>query len=210
MADEMPPPTADGWYKIGASMPSSGRLHTQIGARHISVMQVNGKLHCMDSLCFHGGGPLTVGAIEEVAGQLCVICPWHHYKVTIETGEKLYESTKFDPETKKLTPAGWKSVGQRQRTHEVEARSDGIFVKLDASETPIESDRYATGAAPPMGMKPDSQRPPPKAGTRSGTPQGSGASGGGVAGANTTGSRGYAGMPSGQIFQRMAGDGGGK
>lgn len=77
--------------------------------------------------------------------------------------------------------------------------------------------RYATGAAPPMGMKPDSQRPPPKAGTRepqpplqlfkfsgnpdffqgleltvhssagSGTPQGSGASGGGVAGANTAG-----------------------
>ncbi len=36
-------------------------------------------------------------------------------QVTVEGGEKLYESTTVDPTTRKLLPAGWKSVGQRQR-----------------------------------------------------------------------------------------------
>ncbi len=36
-------------------------------------------------------------------------------QVTVEGGEKLYESTTVDPATRKLLPAGWKSVGQRQR-----------------------------------------------------------------------------------------------
>jgi nitrite reductase/ring-hydroxylating ferredoxin subunit len=60
---------------------------------------------------------LTVGDIEEIDGKKCVDCPWHHYKVTLEGGEKLYQSTVMDPETKKLKPAGWKSVGKRQRVH---------------------------------------------------------------------------------------------
>ena len=38
-------------------------------------------------------------------------------QVTLEGGEKLYQSTTMDPETRKLQPAGWKSVGQRQRVH---------------------------------------------------------------------------------------------
>ena len=36
-------------------------------------------------------------------------------QVTVDGGEKLYESTTVDPVTRKLLPAGWKSVGQRQR-----------------------------------------------------------------------------------------------
>mmetsp|Transcript_43644 Transcript_43644/g.87506 ORF Transcript_43644/g.87506 Transcript_43644/m.87506 type:complete len:203 (-) Transcript_43644:85-693(-) len=201
MAEEMPPPE-DGWHKVGTSVPSSGRLHVEIGSRKVSVLKVDGRLHCMDSLCFHGGGPLTVGDIEEVDGKQCLVCPWHHYKVTVEGGEKLYEHAQFDPETKKLKPAGWKSVGQRQRTHQVEARAGGIYVKLDTSDPPIESDRYASGAAPPAGLKPDSQRPPANSAA------GPAASGTGVAGSNTAGSRGYMGMPSGQIFQKMFGGGG--
>eukprot|EP00283_Hemiselmis_rufescens_P009936 CAMPEP_0173426760 /NCGR_PEP_ID=MMETSP1357-20121228/6141_1 /TAXON_ID=77926 /ORGANISM="Hemiselmis rufescens, Strain PCC563" /LENGTH=161 /DNA_ID=CAMNT_0014390477 /DNA_START=214 /DNA_END=699 /DNA_ORIENTATION=- len=155
-------------------------------------MRVEGKLFCMDSLCFHGGGPLTVGDIEEIDGKKCIDCPWHHYKVTIEGGEKLYQSTVMDPETKKLKPAGWKSVGQRQRVHKVEERSDGFYVCLDVAGK-IESDKYCTNeAGMVMGVTPDSQRP---------SEEGKG----GIASAGTTGSRGYAGKPSGQIFQGMRG-----
>jgi nitrite reductase/ring-hydroxylating ferredoxin subunit len=45
------------------------------------------------ALC--AGGPLTAGDIEEVDGKACVSCPWHAYKVTIETGEKLYRATEL-------------------------------------------------------------------------------------------------------------------
>ena len=58
-----------------------------------------------------GGGPLGLGDIEEINGQTCLNCSWHHYKITIAGGEKLYESTEFDKATGKLKPAGWKSVG---------------------------------------------------------------------------------------------------
>jgi hypothetical protein len=41
----------------------------------------------------------------------------------------LYGSTRFN-EAGKLVPDGVKSVGVRQRVHEVEARADGWFVRL--------------------------------------------------------------------------------
>ena len=39
--------------------------------------------------------PLGVGDIEDVGGNICISCPWHGYKITIDTGEKLYRGTKF-------------------------------------------------------------------------------------------------------------------
>lgn len=39
--------------------------------------------------------PLGIGDIEEVEGAKCIVCPWHAYKVSLETGEKLYRSTQF-------------------------------------------------------------------------------------------------------------------
>ena len=98
-------------------------------APQISVMLVHGKPYCMDSLCFHGGGPLTVvrrpranrhgpappgrllgarvdpsvapgqGPIEEIDGKTCINCPWHNYKITVETGEKIYQHAEFDKVT---------------------------------------------------------------------------------------------------------------
>ena len=34
------------------------------------------------------GGPLNEGDIEEIggAGELCIICPWHRWKFSLETG----------------------------------------------------------------------------------------------------------------------------
>ena len=58
-----------------------------------------------------GGGPLGLGDIENIDGKDCLNCSWHHYKITIAGGEKLYQSTSFDKETGKLNPTGWKSVG---------------------------------------------------------------------------------------------------
>jgi nitrite reductase/ring-hydroxylating ferredoxin subunit len=77
----------------------------------------HGQVYCIDSLCYHAGGPLAVGDIEDVGGRPCLSCPWHLYKVTLDSGEKLYGATRFD-DAGKLVPDGIKSVGQRQRVHE--------------------------------------------------------------------------------------------
>ena len=67
-----------------------GRLHLNIEGRNVSVLDARaagGSLHCLDRVCYHAGAPLTDGAIEEIDGRLCIVCPWHSYKVTLDTGE---------------------------------------------------------------------------------------------------------------------------
>ena len=66
---------------------------------------------CLDRVCYHMGGPLEQGDIEDLgaAGGPVVICPWHRYKIALAGGEGLYQSA----------PGVWKSKGKRQRVHEV-------------------------------------------------------------------------------------------
>lgn len=137
---------ADGgpWHYMGRLEESSsgGRLHEKIEGRYVTVLQHEGKLHCLDSVCFHAGGPLALGDVEELPnGQSCLKCPWHYYYVGIESGEKWYQGT-VQGEDGKLLPGPWKSVGQRQRTHRVEEREDGIWVQLNL-QGQLASDEYA-------------------------------------------------------------------
>lgn len=108
-------------------------------------------------------------------------------------------------------------MGVRQRVHEVEQRAEGIFVRLDAGigRNAVESDKYAAHSLQEVGglLSPDSSRsaagPPaaPGAPKQPGAPRPPAALGaGGGALPGTTGARGFAGKPSGQIFQQMRED----
>jgi nitrite reductase/ring-hydroxylating ferredoxin subunit len=123
------------------------RSHVHLGGRHVSLINWRGDVHALDSLCYHAGGPLAVGEIEDVDGRACVSCPWHLYKIELETGEKLYGATTWDPEKGALVPDGTKSVGVRQRVHDVERRDDGWYVRLRLDGS-VESDKYATKDVP--------------------------------------------------------------
>ena len=48
-----------------------------------------GELHCLDAICYHAGGPLTEGDIEDFGGHRAVVCPWHKYRVDLRTGAGL-------------------------------------------------------------------------------------------------------------------------
>lgn len=51
--------------------------------RNITFIRHNGKVHAVDSKCYHMGGPLAEGDIEELAsGHVCITCPWHNHKVS--------------------------------------------------------------------------------------------------------------------------------
>ena len=91
-------------------------------------------MHCLDAVCYHAGGPLTEGDIEDFGGVRCVTCPWHKYKVDLVTGQGLY----LDLDRKV------KSKGIRQRAHEVEVRpGEGVFVRLSLESPPkVASDAY--------------------------------------------------------------------
>lgn len=100
------------------------------------------RLWALDRVCYHMGGPLDQGDIEDLQGSLVVTCPWHRYKITLQTGEGVYQAA----------PGQWKSKGVRQRTHRVSLlaapASEGgeseisVRVQLDSSEEDIASDSY--------------------------------------------------------------------
>ena len=61
---------------------SSKPYPQELQGRSITFLRHNGKVHAVDSNCYHMGGPLGEGDIEELAsGHLCITCPWHKYKV---------------------------------------------------------------------------------------------------------------------------------
>ena len=120
------------------------RAHARVGAggRFVSVLRHAGRLFAFDSVCYHAGGPLGLGDVEDVDGRPCVACPWHHYQVALETGDKLYQALERTPDGK-MVPGGWKSVGVRQRVHDVEERQgEGVFVRLQ-EDGGVTSDGYA-------------------------------------------------------------------
>uniref|UniRef100_A0A8D0BRG7 Rieske domain-containing protein n=1 Tax=Salvator merianae TaxID=96440 RepID=A0A8D0BRG7_SALMN len=108
--------------------------------REIVVFYHDGRFYALDCRCYHAGGPLHQGEIEEINGQACIICPWHKYKITLATGEGLYQA--INPREPSLTPK-WRSKGVKQRTHKVTVDSGNVYVTLSANTDSIDSDYYA-------------------------------------------------------------------
>lgn len=136
---------------IGSSdeFPEGGR-QVDVQGRPLSIFRHEGKLYALDNHCYHAGGPLAMGDIEDIKlkktgeNMACVICPWHKYKISLKTGEGIYFHTDpFGPPGKKPK---LKSRGKKQRTHEIYETEDGrVMVTLNLSnEIKFESDYYAS------------------------------------------------------------------
>ncbi|PRP89497.1 hypothetical protein PROFUN_01360 [Planoprotostelium fungivorum] len=110
---------------------ANGKIRGPIDGRDVTVWIVHGQIYAMDSVCYHNGGPLDAGPIEELGDRVCVVCPWHRYKIDLSNGESLYTNLSGDACSK----------GVKQRTHDVE-----VMVRVKAAadgEQKIESDTYA-------------------------------------------------------------------
>jgi nitrite reductase (NADH) small subunit len=79
-----------------------------LDGKAVAIANVAGKLHAINNICLHRGGPIGQG---DLSGQT-VTCPWHGWQYDVTTG--------------KLTnnPA----VGVE--TYPVEVRGDDIFVDI--------------------------------------------------------------------------------
>ncbi|XP_029295845.1 Rieske domain-containing protein-like [Cottoperca gobio] len=121
----------------------AGRVTKMVnGCRDILVLHHQGQLHAMDVRCYHSGGPLQNGDIEEFNGRLCIVCPWHKYKITLAEGEGLYQAV--DNPTAKPLRTHWCSKGVKQRIHKVTEVNRNVYVTLNNSSEAMESDRYQT------------------------------------------------------------------
>ncbi|XP_041644004.1 Rieske domain-containing protein-like [Cheilinus undulatus] len=121
----------------------SGRVTKLVnGCRDVLVLYHQEQFYAMDMHCYHAGGALQNGDIEEFNGQLCIVCPWHKYKITLEEGEGLYQAV--DDPTAKPLRTHWRSKGVKQRIHKVTEVNGDVFVTLNDSSEAIESDVYQT------------------------------------------------------------------
>ncbi|XP_059185845.1 Rieske domain-containing protein [Centropristis striata] len=107
--------------------------------RDILVIHHQGNFYAIDSYCYHAGGMLQDGDIEELGGKLCIICPNHKYKISLANGEGIYKAS--DPRVKPPVPR-WYSKGLKQRTHTVTETNGDVYVKLSEDKCWLESDFY--------------------------------------------------------------------
>lgn len=133
------------------------RFVVTVGGRSIAIIAYRGIFYAIDNFCYHHGGPLLMGDIEDVGGHTCIICPWHHYPISLESGEGFYKALDFSSprsghhldffSTPLRTSVGViKSKGCRQRIHVVEVLGDDVFLILNTDPTPLDSDTYSNSA----------------------------------------------------------------
>jgi len=140
-------PDADGWERAFPARQLGRRAgarvaHIAANGRRVTVVRLaGGALSCIDTTCFHAGGPLGAGELEELGGgaggaggaaapppRTCLVCPWHHYRVDVRTGEGLYLGL----------DGVWASKGVRQRVHEAAVRAaDGSPVPTGGGRSPL-------------------------------------------------------------------------
>jgi nitrite reductase/ring-hydroxylating ferredoxin subunit len=84
-------------------LPERGRLVLDVGDITIGLFRLRGTVHAYENRCPHMGGPVCQGllipGVRELVGEqgetlghafdehdLHVVCPWHGYEYSIETG----------------------------------------------------------------------------------------------------------------------------
>lgn len=86
------------WWKVAepGTLDDDGRLHVCVEGRFITVFR-SGNLSAIDSVCHHAGGPMTDGVIQDIEelGVTVVLCPWHRFMVSIDSGLKAFQGVEI-------------------------------------------------------------------------------------------------------------------
>lgn len=85
------------------------KITTEVDDRYIVLVNLDGKIYCLDDVCTHDGGPLGEG---EIDGN-CLVCPRHGAKFDIRTGAA-------------VSMPATEATG----SHEVKIEGDQIYVRL--------------------------------------------------------------------------------
>ncbi|KAM7422128.1 hypothetical protein PAMA_010276 [Pampus argenteus] len=139
MADNEQPTAGPHFVGKRDELIEAKRSFRTLQGRDILIIWHQGVFYAMDSYCYHAGGTLQNGDIEEFNGKLCIICPRHKYKISLAEGEGLYKGV--DPTIKPSTTR-WYSKGVKQRIHAVTETNGDVYVKLSDKCGWIDSDYY--------------------------------------------------------------------
>ena len=121
-----PPTTTEYVFDRAPKQTAGDRLHAKCGGRYVSVVRLNGGgLACVDSICYHAGGNLGLGDLEDDV----LICPQHRFRVCLRTGDAV--------------EGGDAHARARQRLHVAYEREGSLRVRLGTNGDAA-SDRFAS------------------------------------------------------------------
>ncbi len=63
-------------------LPPGAQLAVRARDREIALFNIEGRIHAIDNVCLHRGGPLAEGLLEGTI----ITCPWHLWGFDVETG----------------------------------------------------------------------------------------------------------------------------
>ena len=110
------------------------RKLVHIFGRDVALFHLDdGTYSAIDGKCYHKGGPLIEGDIEDMDDRQCIKCPSHGYYFDVITGEGLFVNSGQVKCSK----------GEKQRVHNLEVRDDGIWVQEIDAALEYESDWFA-------------------------------------------------------------------
>ncbi|KAL0478971.1 Rieske domain-containing protein [Acrasis kona] len=85
----------------------------------------------IDAHCYHKGGSLIEGDIEDIADRTCIVCPLHQYRIDLHTGECIAGGL-----------GRYYSKGEKQRVHNIKICEDGIYIQKIDEIAEFDSDWY--------------------------------------------------------------------
>ena len=89
------------WLDAGPLLAPGERRQLLLGPapqRRVTALRIGDELFAIDRVCYHAGGDLGVGEIEDLGGagngqhshgNPCIVCPDHNYKIALRTGERV-------------------------------------------------------------------------------------------------------------------------
>jgi nitrite reductase/ring-hydroxylating ferredoxin subunit len=134
------------WFLVAEKgSPAEGsRMHVRVRERYITIFRHRGILSAIDSICHHAGGPLTLGEVKDIEDLniTVVLCPWHHFMVSIDGGRKAYQSVEVINDKPVIT--GWKIGKVVQRPHVIRELDSGIYISPQLGGEECVSDKDAS------------------------------------------------------------------
>ena len=75
-----------------SELPVGGKVLTEVDGRAVALFNVDGRIHAIDDVCTHDGGPLAEGDLDGKVIQ----CPRHGARFDVTTG-KAVSFPAFEP-----------------------------------------------------------------------------------------------------------------
>ena len=100
------------WIPIAeaSECPPGTSMERVADGRMVAIANVDGRLHAIDGLCPHQGGPLGTGGLCGAV----LTCPWHGWQFDVTTGRHQVSAT------------------VRQAVHDVRTRDGMIEIRLSS------------------------------------------------------------------------------